>query len=139
MEGGMNKSEQGELAIVSFLLLVGLGLLFGGMWGCPQYNVWQKGLEGQAQLAQASANRKIAIQEAEAKKEAAVMLAEAEVARARGVAEANKIIGDSLKNNEQYLRYLWIHNLESGNNSVIYVPTEAGLPILEAGKREGKP
>jgi hypothetical protein len=52
------------------------------------------------------------------------------------VAEANRIIGESLKGNESYLRYLWIQNLESGSNSVVYVPTEAGLPILEAGKRK---
>jgi hypothetical protein len=57
------------------------------------------------------------------------------VERARGVAEANKIIGESLKGNEAYLRWQWIQNLESGSNSVIYVPTEAGLPILEAGQR----
>lgn len=36
--------------------------------------------------------------------------------------------------NEGYLRYLWIDKLGAGNQ-VIYVPTEAGLPILEAGKR----
>jgi len=52
------------------------------------------------------------------------------------VAKANKIIGDSLKDNESYLRYLWINGLsEKDNNTVIYVPTEANLPILEAGKR----
>jgi regulator of protease activity HflC (stomatin/prohibitin superfamily) len=67
--------------------------------------------------------------------ESAKALAAAEVERARGVAEANKIIGESLKGNEAYLRWQWIQNLESGSNSVIYVPTEAGLPILEAGQR----
>jgi hypothetical protein len=30
---------------------------------------------------------------------------------------------------------LWLENLDKGHNSVIYIPTEAGLPILEAGKR----
>lgn len=58
--------------------------------------------------------------------------AEIEVARAEGVAKANMIIGDSLKNNEPYLRYLWINNLKETKNDVIYVPTETGLPILEA-------
>ena len=71
-----------------------------------------------------------------AKKESAQLLADAEVTRAEGVAKANKIIGDSLKGNESYLRYLWINGLsEKDNNTVIYVPTEANLPILEAGKR----
>lgn len=48
---------------------------------------------------------------------------------------SNKIIGASLKENEAYLRYLWINGRESNNPTVIYVPTEAGLPILEAGRR----
>jgi len=110
-------------------------LLFGGMYGCPQYNVWQKELAGKAQLKQAEWNRQIIIQEAEAKKESATALAAAEVERAKGVAEANKIIGNSLKNNEGYLRYLWIMGLQDGNSEVIYVPTEANLPILEAMRK----
>lgn len=118
-------------------VFIGLLLLSGGcMWGCPQYNVWSSKLSGEAELKKAEWNRQIAIKEAEAKLASSRMLAEAEVERAKGVAEANKIIGESLKNNEAYLRYLWIHNLEEGKgNNVIYVPTEAGLPILEAGKR----
>ena len=67
-------------------------------------------------------------------------MGEAEVARAKGVAEANKIIGESLHNNEAYLRYLWINGLSEHGNAptVVYVPTEAGLPILEAGRMNGK-
>jgi hypothetical protein len=72
--------------------------------------------------------------EAPAKKDAASLLAESEVLRADGVAKANKIIGDSLKGNEAYLRYLWIDKLDNKSGQVIYVPTEAGLPILEAGR-----
>lgn len=109
-----------------------------GMWGCPQYNVWQRGLAGQAELKQAEWNRRIKVREAEALKESAQHLADAEVIRARGVASANKIIGDSLKGNESYLRYLWIQGLHDGNSEVIYVPTEANLPILEAGNRKPK-
>lgn len=113
-------------------------LLCLGLWGCPQWNVYQSRLSGEAQLAEAESNRKIAIAEAEAKKESAQALAEAEIIRAKGVAEANKIIGDSLKQNEGYLRYLYINSLseaESQGNKVIYIPTEAGLPILEAGRK----
>jgi len=101
----------------------------------PKYGVWAAEMEGAAQYAQAEQNRRITILEAEAKLESAKALAAAEVERAKGVAEANRIIGESLKGNEAYLRWQWIQNLESGGNSVIYVPTEAGLPILEAGKR----
>lgn len=101
----------------------------------PRYGVWAAEMEGAAQYAQAEQNRRITILEAEAKLESAKSLAAAEVERAKGVAEANRIIGESLKGNESYLRWQWIQNLENGNNSVIYVPTEAGLPILESGKR----
>lgn len=113
--------------------VVGLILLASGLYGCPQYNVYQQRLQGEAELARADFNRQVAVREAQAKKDAASLLAEAEVARAKGVAQANQIIGDSLKNNEAYLKYLWITDV-TGNKAptVIYVPTEANLPILEA-------
>lgn len=117
--------------IISFVILL-IILLLGG---CPIYNVWQQEQSGRAELARAEQNRQIAVQEAMAKKESAKQLAEAEVIRAEGVAKANSIIGNSLKNNEDYLRYLFVNNLEHTQNQVIYVPTEANLPILEAGKR----
>ena len=77
--------------------------------------------------------------DAEGRLAAASKLADVEVARAKGVAQANQIIGDSLKDNEAYLRYLWITDLSSNNRSptVIYVPTEANLPILEATRLPG--
>ena len=113
-------------------VLVGIGAY---MYIAPKYRVYSAQMQGEAEYAQAEQNRRISILEAEAALESARSLALAEVERARGVAQANEIIGQSLKNNEAYLRYLWIQNLESGSNSVVYVPTEAGLPILEAGKR----
>lgn len=56
--------------------------------------------------------------------------AEIEVARARGVAEANEVIAGSITSN--YLKYLWIQGLQKNESQVVYVPTEANLPILEA-------
>jgi len=109
-----------------------------GMWGCPVYNVWQQRLVGEAELRRAEQNRQIKIQEAQAVQQSAIHLKAAEVTRAEGVAAANKIIGDSLRQNEDYLLYLWIHNLaeaEKNGAEVIYVPTEANLPILEATRR----
>ena len=120
----------GISGIAIFLLLI---LIAFGMYGCPQYNVYEQRMEGQAILAHAQASREVAVAEARAKMESSDLLAQADVKRATGAAQANKIIGDSLKNNEAYLRYLWIQNLEnSKEHQVIYIPTEAGLPILEA-------
>ena len=123
---------------VTVLILFCL-LVAGGMWGCPQYNVYKQRLQGQAILAHAQSSREVAVAEAKAKMESAALLAEAEIARARGVAKANEIIGASLRDNEDYLRYLWIHNLEAAQTmgaTIIYVPTEANLPILEASRNK---
>ena len=44
-----------------------------------------------------------------------------------------QVVSDSLKDNEAYLRYIWIKGLNDGKGERIYIATEAGLPILEAG------
>ncbi len=116
---------------VALLLLI---LVAVPMYGCPRYSVYQQRLEGEALLAHAQSSKEVAVAEAKAKMESAELLAEAEVTRAGGVARANKIIGDSLRGNDAYLRYLWVNNLETSHNQVIYVPTEAGLPIMEASR-----
>ncbi len=119
-----------------FFIMVGSAGLFiiTLLIGCPTYNVWRARKSGEAQLAEAMSNRQIAIQEAHAKMEAATDLAKAEIIRAQGIAKANQIIGKSLENNKAYLDWLWIDQLEKNQNSVIYVPTEANLPILEANR-----
>ena len=62
--------------------------------------------------------------------------AEIEIARAQGVAKSNEIIAGSIS--ENYLRYKWIEGLQANDDmTVIYVPTEANLPILEAGRARG--
>lgn len=105
------------------------------MWAGPQYHVYHQGMLGQAKLKEAESSRQIIIQEAHAKMEASRDLAKAEIERAKGVAEANRIIGEGLKGNSEYLTYLWIHSLaERDNATIIYVPTENGLPVLEAGR-----
>lgn len=125
--------------------LVGGGILVGlvvavfgiGMWGCPQYSVYEQRLSGEAELAKATYNRQVRVREAEATKEAATLLADAEVERAKGISKANAIIGDSLKGHEEYLRWLYIESLKDNkSNQIVYIPTEAGLPILEAGRKK---
>jgi hypothetical protein len=127
------KNQKGEAVIVALVCgaLVSVLFLF---WALPMWNVWRKGLSGEAQLREAEWNRQIIIQEAKAKSESAALLAGVEIERARGVAEANRIIGDSLKGNDAYLRYLWVQGMQTNQMQVVYVPTEANLPILEAGR-----
>jgi regulator of protease activity HflC (stomatin/prohibitin superfamily) len=124
--------EGKKIFYLGMSLLIAISVL---MAGCPVYDVWSQEMKGKAELARAESNRQISVFEAQAKKDSAKLLADAEIERAKGVAEANKIIGISLKDNEEYLRYLWIDTLHHNeNNKIIYIPTEAGLPILEANR-----
>lgn len=133
---GMQFRRQVALIVFSAgAVLLTLILLI--MWLHPYYSVWQQRLAGEAELARAGQNRQIAVQEAQAKLDAAKLLAESEVERAKGIAVANKIIAEGLGGPDGYLRWLWIDALNnpSKGDHIIYIPTEAGLPILEAGHR----
>jgi len=117
-----------------FWVIAIIGFIIFTMWAFPKYRLYSQDLNGQANLRQQEWEKKILVEQAKAEKDSAVLKAEAEIERAKGAAKANEIIADSLKGNEAYLRYLWIDKISEQKN-VIYVPTEAGLPILEAGKR----
>ena len=127
----MNRiSFKGIIIIVVVVCAAILGLMFG----MPLYNVWQQEMTGKAEFSRVEQNRKIKVEEAKAEKESAIFRAEAEIERAKGVAKANEIIGGSLKDNREYLIYLWIQALNDETNSIIYVPTESNVPILEADR-----
>ena len=109
--------------------------------GLPMYNVYSKRMSGKAAYEEAVQNRRIRVLEAEAQLEAAELTAQAEVARAKGTNEANRIMSESLGGPDNYLRWAYINMLQEtagqGDRQVIYLPTEAGMPILEAGRRAG--
>ena len=125
-----------ENVIIGVIVVVCIGLLIGiiglSMWGLPKYRIYKQDLRGQATLREQEWEKKVKVEEARAELESSKLKADAEVCRAVGVAEANKIIGKSLEGNESYLRYLWIQGLQDGSSEIIYIPTEANLPILEA-------
>ncbi len=120
-----------------------IGLMF---WFFPVYSVWtakkageadkaNATLAGEAMLTKATFQEKIAVAEASARFKAAEENKKAEIVEAEAVAESIKIIGECLAQNESYLRWQWVKKLDDTTNKVIYIPTEAGLPLLEAGKR----
>lgn len=117
---------------VTLIVIALAGLLTLGMWGCPTYNVYSARKNGEAALAHAQSSKEVAVAESKAKMESAAYEAQADTIRAHGIARSNQIIGSSLKENKEYLQWLWIDNLNK--NQVIYVPTEANMPILEAGR-----
>lgn len=133
-EKGRVEQELNVPAVIRDGVLGFLAIIAAMMFGCPSYNVWQQGMSGKAKLAEAEYSRQIAVAEANAVFESSKLKAQARVEMAKGEAQANSILGDSLKNNEAYLRYLWIEGLQTNQMQVVYVPTEANLPIMEASR-----
>lgn len=112
--------------------IVGIVLLIAAMaFVRPWYNVWSQEMEGKAEFAKAEQNRKIKIEEAKANLEAEKLNAQAEIERAKGAAEAIRIENGSIT--PTYIQYLWVRQQSDlSNKTVIYVPTETNLPILES-------
>lgn len=132
-----NLTRKGMIGIftigaVAILLLIGFL-----MWVMPIYNVWQQEQAGKAEYAKAEQNRRIKIEEAKANLEAEKLNAQAEVERAKGAAEAIKIENGSIT--PAYIQYLWVRQQNANtNNKIIYIPTEAGLPVLEASRNNNQ-
>lgn len=125
----INAADLTKMAVVGFVILVIIGAVFAFVR--PWYNVWSQEMEGKAEFAKAEQNRKIKIEEAKANLEAEKLNAQAEIERAKGAAEAIRIENNSIT--PTYIQYLWVRQQgENGNKTVIYVPTEANLPILES-------
>lgn len=112
--------------------VIGTVLFFIGMaFIKPWYNVWEQEMAGKAEFAKAEQNRKIKIEEARANLEAEKLNAQAEIERAKGAAEAIRIENGSIT--PTYIQYLWVRQQSDlSNKTVIYVPTETNLPILES-------
>ena len=127
----MTMSEGEIVGSIAVIAVVAIVLMLAVT---PVYNVWSRELSGKAELKEAEWNRQIAIEEAQARLASAELDALSEVERAKGVAEANKIIGTSLKDNSEYLTWRWIEGLHDEHTDVIYIPTEANIPIIEIGR-----
>lgn len=81
--------------------------------------------EQKAQSEAAEFAARSAVTQAEAK-------AEAMIIEARALAESQAIIAETLT--PEYVQYLYVKAIENNPNQVIYIPTEAGMPILESGR-----
>ena len=133
----MKREQKGNAFIGGLVGVLALGLFTMALLWTPLVGPWSAERKGMAEYRQAEQNRQIKIQEAKAKKDSAKFHAEAEVIKARGVAQANDIMAKSLGGPEGYLRWKYIEMLEEtgqDSNTIVYIPTEATMPILEAGR-----
>lgn len=116
----------GGFAVVGLLIVSGLVAV--SAWGCPQYRVYVARMDGQANLQHAEQTRQILVTQAQAERDAAKLRA-----------EAIGIVGEAAKKYPEYRQQEFIgafaDALKDGNISqIIYVPTEASIPLIEAGR-----
>ena len=118
-----------KLLLMAFSAIVLIILFtYGILVGHKYYAVWSAEMTGKARLMEASQSKQIMIESAKAEVEAAKLRA-----------EAIEIIGKKAKAYPEYRMQEFIgafgEALNNGNiNTVIYVPTEANIPIMEAGR-----
>ena len=110
------------------LVLLLVIFVYGILVGHKYYAVWSAEMTGKARLMEASQSKQIMIESAKAEVEASKLRA-----------EAIEIIGKKAKEYPEYRMQEFIGAFgEALNNNkintIIYVPTEANIPILEAGR-----
>lgn len=95
----------------------------------PPYNVWRMELKGEGQLKFANMQRQALVAQAQAERDASELRA-----------EAISIVGKAAQEFPEYRQQEFIGAfaacLENGcAQQIIYVPTEANIPIIEARNR----
>lgn len=123
--------KESIVGLVTIIVLV-LGLIIGMIFGWQWLKVYSAEQSGKAKLAEAQSSKQVQIEEAKANLESQKLNAQAEVERAKGAAQAIEIENGKLT--DTYIRYLYVQNLQKLETKLIYVPTEGGLPLLEAGR-----
>ena len=124
--GNGQKLNTPKIAIHAAIALLMLILVM--MAGCPPYAVWEQRLTGEAELRRAEENRKILVEQARAERDSAALRA-----------EAIGIVGQAAKDFPEYRYQEFLgafgEALQSDKvEQIIFVPTEANIPVTEAGR-----
>lgn len=128
----MTEYEWKETTVAWFWIkrigLACMTLLVVSIAGFPPYRVWNADMTGRAKLAESENARKVLIEQARAEQEAAKMRA-----------DAIAIVGKAAKEYPEYRQQEFLgafaEALKEGNISqIMYIPTEASIPITEAGR-----
>jgi len=133
-EGAMKRhgqSGESEIAIVVIGLALGIIVIVGFcMIVVPQWSVWSSKLEGEAMLNKANQTKQILVTQAQAELDASKL-------RAQAIEIVGKMAQQYPEYREQEFIGAFAEALHNGNMSqIIYVPTEANIPIIEARSHE---
>lgn len=117
-----------KMLIIIVVLFLMFAIFIYPVFIKPAIRVWQQEQEGRATLARANQERQILVTQAQAEKEAA-----------KERAEAIRIIGEAAKKYPEYRQQEFLGAYADALKSdtiqkIIYVPTEANIPITEAGR-----
>ena len=124
-----NKSIIVPTAIILITGTVLTLILFLSAIAFRHYNVWSMEMQGKAKLAEATQSRQIQIEQAKAELEASKMRA-----------QAIQIMGEAAQKYPEYRQQEFMASFgealrEGKMSQIIYIPTEANIPLMEAGKR----
>lgn len=124
------KDNQEATGLAGLIALVVLFLFIGFiMWAWPTYGVWRADKAGEAELRRATQQKKIMVEQAQAEVESAKL-------RAQAIESVGAAAQKYPEYREQEFIGAFAEALQQGNVSqIIYVPTEANIPIIEAGHR----
>ena len=124
-----NKSIIVPTAIILITGTILTLILFLSAIAFRHYNVWSMEMQGKAKLAEATQSRQIQIEQAKAELEASKMRA-----------QAIQIMGEAAQKYPEYRQQEFMASFgealrEGKMSQIIYIPTEANIPLMEAGKR----
>lgn len=124
------KNEKGDalmllvIAMVVFLVATIAVLMFV----IPKWNVWRAGLQGEALKMKAEQTKQILVTQAQAELDAASL-------RAQAIEKIGAMSQKYPEYRQQEFIGAFAEALQEGNiHQIIYVPTEAGIPIIEASR-----
>ena len=136
------KKQKGNFEFAAILILVTLTivLLFATGWGWAHFRLWKAEYTGTAFEIEKMYIGKAILAEAEFAQMARIESAKAEKESAQLTADAIAIVGEAAKSYPEYRTQEFMlafgEALREGNiDQILYVPTEANIPITEAGAR----
>ena len=120
--------ELKNISLTIIAIIVTITIVVSSAVGFRYYKVWSQEMVGKAKLAEASQTRQIQIEQARGELEASKLRA-----------EAIQIMGEAAQKYPEYRAQEFMsafgEALREGNISqIIYVPTEANMPIMEANR-----
>lgn len=120
--------------VLEVVAVIVAAILLWALVGYPLWRVWASHQRGRADLQRAKNEQQIQVATAQGRLDAAQLNKQAAIVEAQAVAAQIQEIGTQLTEHDLYLRWQWIKMMDDGTSDreIIYVPTEANLPVLEA-------